>query len=605
MGAVVSRARRLDEERVDEDLDEFVHLKTRPNHVLVLLDGDGYAFRPSLIFEGRKGGVKAAELLAHSVWKTLGYRTDYRMSVYLICNKEGLAKHLSMGGITKGTTKETRRALLEDFWQGFQEPLSNFVVDSGRAKESADHKLKELYRNHIRSPETLKIILGVANDNGYAPLLRSEVIPLFRNRLILLDWHGPFTRDIATLGLPSMHIPDLFFPSLSEWEREREAEREAEEEVVKEREEEAKKEKEKEAENAGRREVKVKECKGKRKGKASDLSEFLTTIRGEEGLVVESVEEAMLDIVEEAQEGLDGGEEETSAYTDAADVETEGERSTSILDTSAEDSTATTTTTNASKVKAEVRPLQPSPLEPGSIFLPLVHDQLMQMKVAGLVQAFRRRKQPRKEGAPLTWYEASVSKEVGSSGKSRLEGEEEQGSVREWERIVELLEERGVAVKYWPKRPVELVEEREVGVEVGVVEELEGSESEAQVEVEVSESERGEEGVEDKVEDKVEDRMQSRVQDEVEDKVHDKVDEDKGVAESWTSVEMPRLEGGQAGTIQMEALEASTEPPSAPEVLGQEAEVEEVGKSIDSAATSQSVGLDRKPDTVRASNGGS
>lgn len=420
MGAVVSRARRLDEERVDEDLDEFVHLKTRPNHVLVLLDGDGYAFRPSLIFEGRKGGVKAAELLAHSVWKTLGYRTDYRMSVYLICNKEGLAKHLSMGGITKGTTKETRRALLEDFWQGFQEPLSNFVVDSGRAKESADHKLKELYRNHIRSPETLKIILGVANDNGYAPLLRSEVIPLFRNRLILLDWHGPFTRDIATLGLPSMHIPDLFFPSLSEWEREREAEREAEEEVVKEREEEAKKEKEKEAENAGRREVKVKECKGKRKGKASDLSEFLTTIRGEEGLVVESVEEAMLDIVEEAQEGLDGGEEETSAYTDAADVETEGERSTSILDTSAEDSTATTTTTNASKVKAEVRPLQPSPLEPGSIFLPLVHDQLMQMKVAGLVQAFRRRKQPRKEGAPLTWYEASVSKEVSSSVLSNL-----------------------------------------------------------------------------------------------------------------------------------------------------------------------------------------
>ncbi|KAF6756367.1 hypothetical protein DFP72DRAFT_284327 [Ephemerocybe angulata] len=255
VGAVVSRARRLDEERVDEDLDEFVHLKTRPNHVLVLLDGDGYAFRPSLVFEGRKGGVKAAELLAHSVVEDP--RVPYGLPHVRV-------PHLQQGGDLRSTFQwvESQRApprrraarFLEDFWQGFQEPLSNFVVDSGRGKESADHKLKELYRNHIRSPETLKIILGVANDNGYAPLLRSEVIPLFRNRLILLDWHGPFTRDIATLGLPSMHIPDLFFPSLSEWEREREAEREAEEEVVKEREEEAKKEKEKEAENAGRRE---------------------------------------------------------------------------------------------------------------------------------------------------------------------------------------------------------------------------------------------------------------------------------------------------------------------------------------------------------------
>ncbi|KAF6756368.1 hypothetical protein DFP72DRAFT_846681 [Ephemerocybe angulata] len=288
----------------------------------------------------------------------------------------------------------------------------------------------------------------------------------------------------------------------------------------------------------------------------------------------------MLDIVKEAQEGLDGGEEETSAYTDAADVETEGERSTSILDTSAEDSSATTTTTNASKVKAEVRPLQPSPLEPGSIFLPLVHDQLMQMKVAGLVQAFRRRKQPRKEGAPLTWYEAAVSKEVTGGRRSRVR----YGSGRG---LLKLLEERGVAVKYWPKRPVE-GDGGKGGGSGGRGIRVRGR--------------RG--GVEAKVEAKVEDRMQSRVQDEGEDKVHDRVDEDKGVAESRTSVERPSLEGGQADTIQMEALEASTEPPSAPEVLGQEAEVEEVGKSIDSAATSQSVGLDRKPDTMRASNGG-
>lgn len=202
---------------------------TAQKHILALIDGDGYVFPPHLIAQGRQGGMTAASMLADAIWKEFDRRTDYRLSVYLCLGKEGLFSSPLGRSIAVAIARlndkpqpsdrgrpvpverwREARKCFDNFLYGFQGPHSNFVIDVGPGKERADAKIRSLFSNHIRLPETDCIILGVAHDNGYAALLEEEIIPIFKRKIKILTGHSPVVPGIKELNFPLLTIPNMF-----------------------------------------------------------------------------------------------------------------------------------------------------------------------------------------------------------------------------------------------------------------------------------------------------------------------------------------------------------------------------------------------------------
>ncbi|KAF6761348.1 hypothetical protein DFP72DRAFT_38414 [Ephemerocybe angulata] len=177
------------------------HPRQFQQHVYMLVDGDKYIFQRSWVDQGREGGRRASTAITESVHKYYNRSTNYKLWIYLFFNLKGQISTLASDGYNLRH--------FGDFLHGFQAPGMNFVVDTGRRKESADTKLKEMFQAYIRSPETKGIFLAVCHDGGYAETIDRELIPDFRSKIIRVK-SGYVAQDIwALTNLPD--IPPNFF----------------------------------------------------------------------------------------------------------------------------------------------------------------------------------------------------------------------------------------------------------------------------------------------------------------------------------------------------------------------------------------------------------
>lgn len=175
--------------------------------VLVLVDGDGYVFKDSLISQGAEGGSQAAQLLNNSIKARLRQKNlehcDTMVRVY--ANVTGLSKALSKAGLI-GAEKRSLAPFIADFNR--QYPLSDFV-DAGEFKENADFKLRGLLRLYAENAQCKHIFFVACHDAGYVSELTQYRGQNDRFTLITtpgLYFHDEFTK----LGLNIEELPGVF-----------------------------------------------------------------------------------------------------------------------------------------------------------------------------------------------------------------------------------------------------------------------------------------------------------------------------------------------------------------------------------------------------------
>ncbi|KAF9645684.1 hypothetical protein BDM02DRAFT_3101039, partial [Thelephora ganbajun] len=184
--------------------DEIYHLKAREKRVVVLIDGDGAIFLPSLIADGKRGGHEAASRLTENIKAHLDPQ-QFQLHVYVFYNRRGLIATLKRSGYGEAATT------FDDFVVGFNQAAERFaMIDAGELKEGSDHKMRAYLDDNIYSAQTLKVLFGGCHDNGYVSALNSFITSGHKEKLILLPGYADKAMGIEKLGLPSLAIPDLF-----------------------------------------------------------------------------------------------------------------------------------------------------------------------------------------------------------------------------------------------------------------------------------------------------------------------------------------------------------------------------------------------------------
>lgn len=111
-------------------------IEAREKRVVVLIDGDGAIFLPSLIAEGKKGGHEAASRLTESIKAYLDPH-QFQLHVYVFHNRRGLIATLKRCGYGDAAI------MFDDFVAGFNQAAERFaMIDAGELKEGSDHKMR-------------------------------------------------------------------------------------------------------------------------------------------------------------------------------------------------------------------------------------------------------------------------------------------------------------------------------------------------------------------------------------------------------------------------------------------------------------------------------
>lgn len=191
---------------LSNEISQLKAIETREKRVVVLIDGDGAIFLPSLIADGKKGGYEAASRLTESIKAHMGPH-KFQLHVYVFHNRRGLITTLKRGGYGEAAT------MFDDFVVGFNQAAERFaMIDAGELKEGSDHKIRAYLEDNIYSAETLKVLFGGCHDNGYVSALNSYITSGHKEKLILLPGYTDVAVGIEKLGLPSLPIPGLFLP---------------------------------------------------------------------------------------------------------------------------------------------------------------------------------------------------------------------------------------------------------------------------------------------------------------------------------------------------------------------------------------------------------
>ena len=110
-------------------------IETHEKRVVVLIDGDGTVFLPTLIAEGEQGGHEAASRLTTGIESYVGDQQS-ELHVYVFLKKSDLTSALKCHGHNNSSDK------LDEFIMGFNEAYNLFsMVDVG-AKKTADNKIR-------------------------------------------------------------------------------------------------------------------------------------------------------------------------------------------------------------------------------------------------------------------------------------------------------------------------------------------------------------------------------------------------------------------------------------------------------------------------------
>ncbi|KAL1310806.1 hypothetical protein AAFC00_001046 [Neodothiora populina] len=177
---LISSYRRLrsdyeEEREAREKYKKLCQGQDRNPFVLVLVDGDGdgYVFEDALIKSGADGGVRAANLLDAVVKEKLlelGHTAlDFTIMVRIYANLAGLSRTLARAGVAGNEARS-----IAPFVAGFNRARDLFdFVDVGEEKETADFKIREMFRLFADNPQCKRIFFAGCHDGGYHTMLTS------------------------------------------------------------------------------------------------------------------------------------------------------------------------------------------------------------------------------------------------------------------------------------------------------------------------------------------------------------------------------------------------------------------------------------------------
>ncbi|KAL2266712.1 hypothetical protein VTJ83DRAFT_6064 [Remersonia thermophila] len=175
--------------------------------VLVLVDGDGYVFKDSLLGKRTDGGSEAAQLLNDEVKASLRRRglEHCQVMIRIYANVHGLSKALSKMGVVS-TESRSMAPFIASFNRSYG--LTEFI-DAGQLKENADFKLRALLRLYAENSQCKHIYFAACHDVGYI----SELTPYtgHSSRFTLVDAPGVrFHDEFRKLGMGIEEFRNVF-----------------------------------------------------------------------------------------------------------------------------------------------------------------------------------------------------------------------------------------------------------------------------------------------------------------------------------------------------------------------------------------------------------
>ena len=100
---------------------------------------------------------------------------------------------------------------LRQFATGFTQNQALFdIVDAGRGKERADHKIREAFGIFMNNMHCKHIIFGAAHDNGYVPVLDQYAKNHEAASRITLLRSVRLGREYISLPFHAVHFPSVF-----------------------------------------------------------------------------------------------------------------------------------------------------------------------------------------------------------------------------------------------------------------------------------------------------------------------------------------------------------------------------------------------------------
>ncbi|KAI6810250.1 hypothetical protein KC340_g17818 [Hortaea werneckii] len=177
----------------------------RDPFVMVLVDGDGYVFNDDFIRRGAEGGQNAAQSLKDNINRSLRWKglEGCRIMVRVYANLVGLSKSLAKAGLA-GKEKRSLATFAASFTQS--NDLFDFV-DAGESEESANFKIRTMFRQSVNNAQCKHIFFVGCHDEGYI----DELAPYSSHReRITLVGSGTFHHEFTKVGLRIENFPMLF-----------------------------------------------------------------------------------------------------------------------------------------------------------------------------------------------------------------------------------------------------------------------------------------------------------------------------------------------------------------------------------------------------------
>lgn len=150
--------------------------------VQVLIDGDDFPFLHALVQQGKIGGDEAACKLREEVeayMEAIYPGLELRVMVNMYVSLAGQARLFEDHDIS--------REDLDQFIREFNAFAHLDIIDVGRGKERADHKLGRMFDFCLTNRQCKHIIVGGLHDIGYVNMLREAKSGKDKDRITLLQ----------------------------------------------------------------------------------------------------------------------------------------------------------------------------------------------------------------------------------------------------------------------------------------------------------------------------------------------------------------------------------------------------------------------------------
>ncbi|KAF9008910.1 hypothetical protein BDQ17DRAFT_85906 [Cyathus striatus] len=182
----------------------------RGNRIVVIIDENDAILSSSLIMQGKTGGYSAARIISNSVTQYLNANEIYQSQLwaYVFLNTRKILERLSADNLS--SSHYDVQPQMNDFCAGFNEASERYFGLNIVNEQASRAKIKALLEHEIQLSSTTKVFLAASYDSSYLITLQSHITAGYKHKIVLIPHHSELAFEIKELGIPFLHIPDLF-----------------------------------------------------------------------------------------------------------------------------------------------------------------------------------------------------------------------------------------------------------------------------------------------------------------------------------------------------------------------------------------------------------